>query len=188
VLAQPIEPQTATPATLRPAPPPLQSEVAATSQPLATPAASTTQPVILAHTPEVSTTAAPVLDLKGFKAPADWPQVTWLNGDAALPVALNQLAETPRLYVETKQPVAARLVFPQGRPGDRVRVELLDGGSLSNGTPGQLLTLGDDKALKLEAKISDNDGIHRVRLTTDTVTLILNFWAGAENTYHALKL
>lgn len=144
--------------------------------------------MIVAHTPEVPLDAAPVLDLKGFSAPADWPQITWLIGSSSVHVALNQLAETPRLYVETKQRVETRLVFPKGRSGDRVRVEMLDGGSLSSGTPGQLLTLGDDQAVKVEAKISENGGIHRVRLTTPTASLILNFWAGQENTYQVIKM
>jgi len=118
-----------------------------------------------------------------YQAPTEWPEVVWVEKGVPKPLAWNQLAETPRIYVQTGQWVEVRLRFPLGQPGEKIRVEMLDGGILGNDKPGELLSLGSDLSVVSKAQISGNEGIHRVRLTRGVESFTLNFWAGEENVY-----
>ncbi|NJK93365.1 MAG: hypothetical protein HC904_17060 [Blastochloris sp.] len=114
---------------------------------------------------------------------ADWPQWSRQEKGQSLVVPLNQMGESPRIYVKTGQWVESTLSFPQGEAGEKLRVEMLDGGVLESKNAGQLLTLGADLRVRVRAQISGNEGIHRVRVTRGTESYVLNYWAGAENIY-----
>lgn len=103
---------------------------------------------------------------------------TWESEDGELPLEWNSLGETPRLPVEQKQWVEASLTFPGGQPGDKIRVEMLDGGILENEQIGHLLSLDKNLSVAVSAKMSPNPGIHRVRVTAGTDSYVLKYWAG----------
>jgi hypothetical protein len=82
--------------------------------------------------------------------------------------------------VQVNEKVPVTVTYEQAEPGDTVAIQMLDGGTLDNGTISMVAKLDASKALHFVAGISEQEGIHRVELMKGTERKELEFWAGAE--------
>lgn len=90
----------------------------------------------------------------------------------------NQVSNFERVYVSERDVVSAEVTYPRAREGQIVVVQVLDGGKLENGLPTKKVELGSNRTVSLQFQVTENRGMHRVRLTRGTDEKILDLWVG----------
>jgi len=95
-----------------------------------------------------------------------------LNADGA--------GDFERIHIEPKQKIAVQVSYPQGEPGAKIIVEVVDGGHLDNKTIVQVQSLDAARSVAFNFQASDPTGIYRVTLRYGADLKELNFWAGPE--------
>lgn len=90
----------------------------------------------------------------------------------------NQIGVFERLYVKPSQEIQISVGYPEANPGDKVVVEMNDGGLLGNGKPTDIIVLNEAKRASFQIKVTDAFGTHRVALYHNVDRKILDFWVG----------
>lgn len=123
------------------------------------------------------------LDLLRTKpgVPGDNPVAVIATGETQRTLSSNQVGQFPRVYTRASSDVSARITYPEGQPGERVIVEVLDGGVLSPDTVmAKAFTLDASGSFDLNYTLSANDGTHRLALRKGTDVKMLEFWVGQD--------
>ncbi len=129
----------------------------------------------------------PVVDLmKSSSETPAWPDGPQMFAEVSsetkrfINLRPNNVGIMPTVNIGTEESVAIRLDFPEGAAGDRIFLELVDGGYfLNTDKPGQVLTL--DQSKKLEVSISSDDRVGDCKLfmRQSGHTRVLPFWVGS---------
>ncbi|HEY5743350.1 MAG TPA: hypothetical protein VIS99_12505 [Terrimicrobiaceae bacterium] len=85
-----------------------------------------------------------------------------------------------RVLIEQSAKVPVQVTYPDGEPGEKVIVEVEDGGQLDNDSILAVQSLDDQKRLAFVFQATDQTGIFRVTLRKGGDVKTLNFWAGPE--------
>ncbi|HEY5895676.1 MAG TPA: hypothetical protein VIT91_20850 [Chthoniobacterales bacterium] len=85
-----------------------------------------------------------------------------------------------RVLIEPSAKVPVQVTYPDGEPGEKVIVEVEDGGQLDNDSILAVQALDDEKRLAFVFQATDQTGIFRVTLRKGGDVKTLNFWAGPE--------
>jgi hypothetical protein len=91
----------------------------------------------------------------------------------------NNVGIMPTINIGTEESAAIRLDFPDASPGDRIHVELADGGYFS-GTEksGQVFSLGETRKLEFTVNSDDRTGHLKLLLRQSGHTRVIPFWVG----------
>lgn len=92
----------------------------------------------------------------------------------------NELGYFERVYLQPREKASVSLTWPEAQPGDKVVMEVEDGGELDNGKALQQQALDGSGSLQFAFQASQYDGIHRVVLRRGRQMKVLDFWVGPE--------
>lgn len=95
-------------------------------------------------------------------------------------VVPNPRGEFPRVSVPASTVVAATVPFPNARPGETVRVQSEDGGTLQVPSGDGMAMVDSNRQVPVEFQVSDVDGIQRITLHRGSERRVLEFWVGPE--------
>ena len=99
-----------------------------------------------------------------------------------LAMEVNQMGEYPRLHVNPEETAEVRLQFSSVETGSRVAVAAQDGGKLDGQDRSTVLEVDDHRQVAFAFTASENEGIHRVVVTTSAgETKLLDFWVGPDH-------
>jgi hypothetical protein len=101
-------------------------------------------------------------------------------GGGAQELTPNTLGLFPRVVVQVSEKVPVTVTYAAAEPGETVVIQMLDGGTLDNGTLSKVMQLDANRAVDFAAIMSVQEGVHRVALTCGADRKELEFWAGAE--------
>lgn len=90
----------------------------------------------------------------------------------------NQLGRFERIYVTERDIVSATVTYPRGQEQQPVQLLVLDGGKLDNGKMTKLDSLDSTGRVTFDFQVTEQLGVHRVKLTKGTDQKILEFWVG----------
>jgi hypothetical protein len=90
----------------------------------------------------------------------------------------NRVGNFQRVHVSANEMVAVNVDYVQGHDGEAVSIMVLDGGQLDNGQPTKRLVLGEDKRLAFNFQVTEQRGVHRVKLSKGADQKLLDFWVG----------
>ncbi|HEY5893346.1 MAG TPA: hypothetical protein VIT91_08960 [Chthoniobacterales bacterium] len=85
-----------------------------------------------------------------------------------------------RVLIGPSAKVPVQVTYPDGEPGEKVIVEVEDGGQLDNNSILAVQALDDEKRLAFVFQATDQTGIFRITLRKGDDVKTLNFWAGPE--------
>ncbi len=85
----------------------------------------------------------------------------------------------PTVELATNESVLIKLQFPENRPGDRIHVELVDGGYFTDSEkPGRILTLAENRTAEVTISSDDRPGHLKLYVRQSGHTRVLPFWTG----------
>ena len=102
----------------------------------------------------------------------------------------NQAGNFPRVFVDKPEPVSIRVKMPDASVGDRVVVNVLDGGELVDGEARERYTVRlveEDRCVAVTLEPSANSGSHRVLFRHFGQTCVADVWVGPDNEYRSLS-
>lgn len=85
-----------------------------------------------------------------------------------------------QILVEPSSRIPVQVTYPDGEPGEKVIVEVEDGGRLDNDSILAIQSLDDEKRLAFVFRTTAQTGLFRVTLRKGADVKTLNFWAGPE--------
>jgi hypothetical protein len=92
----------------------------------------------------------------------------------------NQDSCFSRIYnIQPLATVGIELNYPNGSKGDKVVVEVLDGGVLGNGKGVQVISLDGKRNMSFHFQVSDSLGLYRVTLRKGHDLKMIQLWVGA---------
>lgn len=105
-------------------------------------------------------------------------------GERSHKLSPNEVGDFQRVTVGPRQTIPVRVEYPEGRPGQAVVVQVMDGGTMvAPGRPEgidhdmvRLLKLDERKCAEMAFRVTDNGGMHRVVLTNGADRKVLDFW------------
>lgn len=78
------------------------------------------------------------------------------------------------------QKVPLEIAYPQGRSGEKVIIEVLDGGTLENNKKVKVLTLNSQKKISFNFQVARDPGIYRLTLRKGDDIKEVQLWVGPE--------
>jgi hypothetical protein len=109
------------------------------------------------------------------------------NG-TALVLSANQAGAFQRVYVDRNEAIRVAVQFPDTKPGERIAITVLDGGTLPNGDVSGLATVDGSGRVQTVFTASQWKGTHRISFQkSGAPQLVADFWAGEENHYRSLN-
>jgi len=92
----------------------------------------------------------------------------------------NNIGVMPRLQVAAGEILAVKLQLPENSPGDRIYVDLPNGGKFTDSPePGRIFTLGANRTLEISYQASEQLGNCTIRVRQGGHSRTLPLWAGA---------
>jgi hypothetical protein len=92
----------------------------------------------------------------------------------------NQDSRFSRIYnIQPLATVGIEINYPNGNKGDKVVLEVLDGGVLGNGKGVQVISLDGNRNISFYFQVSDSPGLYRVILRKAHDLKTIQLWVGA---------
>lgn len=127
-----------------------------------------------------------------------WPEGTpryegeWVTSDVVmqdgrkLRLTVNQAGEFPRMQVQAGETAQIKMQFQTSPGGMPVALTAQDGGGFEKGKVSQSVQLADDRSVSFAFTAGQNDGVHRVSVTTPGGEVKnFDFWVGPLNIMRA---
>jgi len=103
-----------------------------------------------------------------------------LAGNKLYKMSPNQVGGFDRIYLQPLQRVSITAQYPTGGAGDKILIEVEDGGKLDNQTVVENSELDSQRTITFGFTTSGQNGIHQVTLRNGTDIKTLDFYVGKE--------
>lgn len=84
--------------------------------------------------------------------------------------------------IRRSEKVLLELSYPSAKPGEKVVVIVLDGGSLDNGKKVKAMTINDQRKCPFAFSVTENAGLYRLLVRKENDAKVIRLWVGEDIT------